>query len=136
MQAVFYYCMYNQEPMSHRRRQRSMQLTLPARCHQLQLNSFHIWKLFCLIIGIISEKIRKLLKTRSIIWIVMEPSCMLLSCLWRLMGSWYHSRHLITGSIQNIKELFKRNMRYPVSIVRYTMQSVSTYENCDRVCNM
>jgi len=51
---------------------------------QLLLNSFHIWKLFCLIIEIVSEKIRKLLKMCNIIWIVMEPSCMLLR---RLMGS-------------------------------------------------
>ena len=81
--------------MSRRRWRRSMQLTLPARCHhnpnsinrQLLLNSFHIWKLFRLIIEIVSEKIRKLLKIRNVIWIVMEPSRMLLRPLRQLMGS-------------------------------------------------
>ena len=55
---------------------------------QLPLNSFHIWKLFCLIIKIVSEKIRKLLKMCNIIWIVMEPRCMFLRRLQQLMGSW------------------------------------------------
>ena len=57
---------------------------------QLLLNNFHIWKLFCLIIEIVSEKIRKLLKMCNIIWIVMKPSCMLLRRLWQLMGSWLY----------------------------------------------
>ena len=44
-------------------------------------------ELFCLIIEIVSEKIRKLSKMRNVIWIVMDPSCMLLR---QLMGSCYH----------------------------------------------
>jgi len=57
---------------------------------QLPLNSFHIWKAFGFVIEIISEKIWKLLKMRNVIWIVMEPSCMLLHRLRQLMGSWYY----------------------------------------------
>jgi len=42
---------------------------------QSPINSFHIWKVYCLIIETI---LQKPLKMCNIIWIVMEPSYMLL----------------------------------------------------------
>jgi len=86
--------------MSHQRRWRSMQLTLPARCHHnpnsLKLIVNYHWivsiygKHCCLVIETVSEKIWKLLKMHNIIWIAMEPSCMLLCHLQQLMGSWWY----------------------------------------------